>query len=125
MKRKLTDVAKKLEILYDKLRANSVSTMIFFGSIASVGLPDLILAIKKMLMIFLHFFPIFQLPPTTTTGLHQMVQHIWAYDYNSCLQVINQMVSGGSFALLAEFLPGVKVLIQVASQLGVYIERPQ
>jgi len=88
MKRKLTDVAKKLEILYDKLRANS-------------------------------------LPPTTTTGLHQMVQHIWACDYNSCLQVINQMVSGGSFALLAEFLPGVKVLIQVASQLGVYIERPQ
>ena len=47
MKRKLTDVAKKLEILYDKLRANSVSTMIFFGSIASVGLPDLILVIKK------------------------------------------------------------------------------
>ena len=43
----------------------------------------------------------------------------------SCLQVINQMVSGGSFALLAEFLPGIKVLIQVASQLGVYVKRPQ
>ena len=70
-------------------------------------------------------FFIFQLPPTTTTGLHQMVQYIWAYDYNSCLQVINQMVSGGSFALLAEFLPGVKVLIQVAGQLHVYVERPQ
>ena len=54
-----------------------------------------------------------------------MVQYIWAYDYNSCLQVINQMVSGGSFALLAEFLPGVKVLIQVAGQLHVYVERPQ
>lgn len=54
-----------------------------------------------------------------------MIQYVWAYDYNSCIQVINQMVSsGGSFALLAEFLPGVKVLIQVASQMGVYIERP-
>ena len=59
-----------------------------------------------------------------TTGLHQLVQYIWAFDYNSCLQVINQMVSGGSFTLLAEFLPGIKVLIQVASQLGVYVERP-
>ena len=59
-----------------------------------------------------------------TTGLHQLVQYIWAFDYNSCLQVINQMVSGGSFTLLAEFLPGVKVLIQVAGQLGVYVERP-
>lgn len=54
-----------------------------------------------------------------------MVQYIWAYDYNSCLQVINQMVSGGSFTLLADFLPGVKVLIQVAGQLNVYVERPQ
>ena len=54
-----------------------------------------------------------------------MIQYVWAYDYNSCIQVINQMVSsGGSFALLAEFLPGVKVLIQVARQMGVYIERP-
>ena len=59
MKRKLTDVAKKLEILYDKLRANSVSTMIFFGSIASVGLPDLILVIKKTAYDFSSFFPNF------------------------------------------------------------------
>ena len=56
MKRKLTDVAKKLEILYDKLRANSVSIMIFFGSIASVGLPDLILVLKKTVHDFSSFF---------------------------------------------------------------------
>ena len=49
---------------------------------------------------------------------------IFSFPY-SCLQVINQMVSGGSFALLAEFLPGIKVLIQVASQLGVYVKRPE
>lgn len=87
-KRKLMEVSKKLDVLYDKLRDNS-------------------------------------LPPNVTTSLHQLVQYIWSFDYNSCLQVINQMVSGGSFTLLAEFLPGVKVLIQVASQLGVYVERPQ
>jgi hypothetical protein len=81
-------------------------------------------AALKIEMIFLTFLTL-QLPPTTLTGLHQMVQFIWAYDYNSCLLVVNQLVSSGSFAILAEFLPGVKVLIQVSSQLGVYIERPQ
>ena len=71
------------------------------------------------------FFNLFQLTTNITTGLHQMIQYVWAYDYDTCLQVVNQMVSsGGSFALLAEFMPGVKVLIQVAKQMGVYIERP-
>ena len=80
----------------------------------------------KIIFLFLKLSLFFlQLPPNVTTSLHQLVQYIWSFDYNSCLQVINQMVSGGSFTLLAEFLPGVKVLIQVASQLGVYVERPQ
>ena len=65
------------------------------------------------------------LPCTTTTGLHQLVIFIWAFDYKSALKVINLMVSGGSIAILADFLPGVKALIQVASQLGVYLKRPQ
>jgi hypothetical protein len=50
---------------------------------------------------------------------------IYAYDYPGCLHNINGMVSGGSFAVLADFLPGVKVLVQVATQLGIYMERPQ
>jgi len=87
-RRKLDDVSKKLEVLYDKLRENS-------------------------------------LPPATTTGLHDIVRHIWAYDYNSCLTVIQQMISSGSFDILAEFMPGVKVLIQVAMQLGTYLEGPR
>jgi hypothetical protein len=49
--------------------------------------------------------------------------YIWAYDYNSCLAVIHRMISSGSFDVLAEFMPGVKILIQVASQLGAYVER--
>jgi len=85
-RRKLDDVAKKLEVLYDKLRENA-------------------------------------LPQPTLGGLHQIKEYVWSYDYNSCLAVLNQLVSTGSFAVLSQFIPGVKVLIQVASQLGVYIER--
>ena len=48
---------------------------------------------------------------------------VYAYDYNGCLQNVNAMVSGGSFAMLADFLPGIKVLVQVAVQLGIYLER--
>ena len=65
----------------------------------------------------------FQLPQPTLGGLHQIKEYVWSYDYNSCLAVLNQLVSTGSFAVLSQFIPGVKVLIQVASQLGVYIER--
>ncbi len=35
------------------------------------------------------------------------------------------MISSGSFDVLAEFMPGVKVLIQVAMQLGTYLEGPR
>lgn len=65
----------------------------------------------------------FQLPEQTVSGLHQIKEYIWAYDYGSCLTVLNLLVSSGSFSVLSQFLPGVKVLIQVASQLGVYLER--
>jgi hypothetical protein len=53
------------------------------------------------------------------------VLHVWAFDYNSCLAVIHRLISSGSFDILAEFMPGVKVLIQVAMQLGAYLERPR
>ena len=71
--------------------------------------------------------PLLQLPPVTTDGLHRLVRHAWSYDYPSCLSTVNELVSSagpGAFALLSEFLPGVKVLVQVATQLGVYVEPP-
>ena len=55
--------------------------------------------------------------------LHVIKDCVYAYDYGGCLQNVNAMVSGGSFAMLADFLPGVKVLVQVAMQLGIYLER--
>ena len=66
-----------------------------------------------------------QLPEAVTMHLHVIKECVYAYDYGGCLQNINAMVSGGSFAMLADFLPGVKVLVQVAMQLGIYLERQQ
>ena len=53
VRRKLDDVAHKLNILYDKLRAQVLS-------------------------------------PATLQGLHTILQHIWQYDYQSCMQVCNK-----------------------------------
>ena len=50
VRRKLDDVAHKLNILYDKLRSQVLS-------------------------------------PATLQGLHTILQHIWQYDYPSCMQV--------------------------------------
>jgi len=62
------------------------------------------------------------LSPTTLQGLHTILQHIWQYDYQSCMQVISGLIAGGSFAEMSDFMPGVKVLLQVAQQQGVYVE---
>jgi len=85
-KRKLDDVSHKLNILYNKLRMESLSE-------------------------------------PTLQGLHHIAQFIRQYDYPSCLQVISGLIAGGSFAELADFMPGIKVLLQVAQQSGVYIQQ--
>lgn len=85
VRRKLDDVSHKLDILYDKLRAQCLS-------------------------------------PATLQGLHTILQHIWQYDYQGCMQVISGLIAGGSFAEMSDFMPGVKVLLQLAQQQGVYVE---
>lgn len=62
------------------------------------------------------------LSPATLQGLHTILQHIWQYDYPACMQVISGLIAGGSFAEMSDFMPGVKVLLQVAQQQGVYVE---
>ena len=98
VRRKLDDVAHKLNILYDKLRSQVLS-------------------------------------PATLQGLHTILQHIWQYDYPSCMQVrlivtpcnvyisisssaqvISGLIAGGSFSEMSDFMPGVKVLLQLAQQ---------
>ncbi|XP_050309032.1 protein transport protein Sec31A isoform X2 [Anthonomus grandis grandis] len=84
-KRKLEDVGRRLETLYDSLRYNSLSQ-------------------------------------NTLTSLHQIVQFVQAGDYASGLQLHTQLVQGPDFAQIASFMPGIKVLIQLALQLHVYLQ---
>ena len=44
--------------------------------------------------------------------------YIFHYDYQACMQVISGLIAGGSFAEMSDFMPGVKVLLQVAQQQG-------
>lgn len=85
IRRKLDDVARKLEHLYDRLRDNLLA-------------------------------------PTTTHGLHQIVQAIQQGDYPTALGVHSQLVSTSNFSETSSFMPGLKALLQVAQQLGVYLQ---
>ncbi|CAG5125258.1 unnamed protein product [Candidula unifasciata] len=85
MKRKLEDVARKLEILYDRLRENHLS-------------------------------------PSVLQGLHQIVQAIQQYDYNSGLTTYTAMVSHSNFSEISNFMPSIKVLMQSAAQMQVYLQ---
>ncbi|XP_066994333.2 protein transport protein Sec31A isoform X2 [Anabrus simplex] len=84
-RRKLEDVARKLEVLYDSLRENKLS-------------------------------------PTTLQGLHQMVQMVQIGDYPGGLGLHTQLASGPDFSQIASFMPGLKVLMQSALQLQVYLQ---
>lgn len=85
IKRKLDDVARKLENLYDRLRENALA-------------------------------------PATTHGLHQIVQAIQQNDYATALSIHSYLVSSSNFSETSSFLPGLKALLQVAQQLGVYVQ---
>ncbi|XP_069705559.1 protein transport protein Sec31A isoform X3 [Periplaneta americana] len=85
LKRKLEDVSRKLESLYDALRESKLS-------------------------------------PNTLQGLHQMVQMVQIGDYTGGLSLHTHLVSGSDFSQIASFMPGLKVLLQSAMQLNVYLQ---
>ncbi|XP_067672888.1 protein transport protein Sec31A-like isoform X1 [Haliotis asinina] len=85
MKRKLEDVSRKLELLYDRLRDGTLSGNVIIG-------------------------------------LHQIIQSVQQYDYNASLGIYTQMISQGNFSEISSFMPGIKVLIQSAAQLQVYVQ---
>ncbi|XP_046610174.1 protein transport protein Sec31A [Neodiprion virginianus] len=84
IKRKIEEVSRKLEVLYDCLRENKLS-------------------------------------PSTLSSLHQMSEMIQSGNYTGGLGLHTQLVSGPDFSQIASFMPGLKVLLQSALQLGVYI----
>ncbi|KAJ1529899.1 hypothetical protein ONE63_006629 [Megalurothrips usitatus] len=84
-KRKLDEVSKKLEVLYDALRDMRLSS-------------------------------------NTLQSLHQLVQMVQMGDYAGGLNLHTQLVSGPDFSQISSFMPGLKVLLQSALQLGVYLQ---
>ena len=75
---------------------------------------------NKLVKLMFLSFP--QLTPNVIMGLHQMVQAIQQYDYATGLAYHTQMVSQGNFSEISSFMPGIKVLMQTATQLGVYVQ---
>ena len=63
----------------------------------------------------------FQLGPTTLEGLHQLVGGVRTGDYPQALAIHAQLVDSGSFTTLSAFMPGLKSLLQVARQMGIYV----
>lgn len=69
----------------------------------------------------MHKIDFLQLSTNTLESLNQMVQLIQIGDYANCLGLHTQMVSGPEFAKIATFMPGMKILIQLAIQLQVFL----
>lgn len=65
---------------------------------------------------------VLQLSPAVIQGLHQIGQSVQQYDYNTGLSIYTQMVSQGNFSEISSFMPGLKMLIQSASHLQVYVQ---
>jgi len=62
---------------------------------------------------------LFQLNPNVVGGLHQVVQSISARDYGSGLRQHQHIVSHSNFSEISAFMPGVKIMLQIAQQLRI------
>ncbi|XP_061393011.1 protein transport protein Sec31A [Musca vetustissima] len=62
-----------------------------------------------------------RLHSATIDALNQIIQFIQIGDYGNALQVHTQIAFGSDFSQCAGFMPGLKVLIQSASDLQVYL----
>lgn len=54
-------------------------------------------------------------------GLHQIIQNIQHENYQGALAVHSQLVSGPEFSLISSFMPGIRVLLQSALQMEVFL----
>ncbi|KNC30942.1 hypothetical protein FF38_04464 [Lucilia cuprina] len=62
-----------------------------------------------------------RLNPATIEALNQIIQFLQIGDYGNALQVHTQIAFGSDFSQCAGFMPGLKVLIQSANELQVYL----
>lgn len=62
-----------------------------------------------------------QISAQTLSGLHEIVNAIQRANYQDCLRIHTELVSGPDFSTIASFMPGIKMLVQSALQLDVYL----
>ncbi|XP_028397312.1 protein transport protein Sec31A-like [Dendronephthya gigantea] len=60
-----------------------------------------------------------KLSPSILDGLHKIAQACQAADYANGYQAYTNLISSGSFSEISTFMPGIKTLMQVATQLRV------
>lgn len=64
----------------------------------------------------------FQLSHSVLAGLHQLVGAIQQFNYGAGLEVHKGLVSHSNFSEISAFMPALKVLVQIANQLQVYLQ---
>jgi len=61
------------------------------------------------------------LSPNTISSLNQIVQFLQTGDYANALATHKTIVSGPDFSQTANFMPGIKILVQTAADMKVYL----
>ncbi|XP_014223575.1 protein transport protein Sec31A [Trichogramma pretiosum] len=77
--------------------------------------------VSRKLEVFYDYLREQKISPSTLQGLHQICDTVQAGDYQGGLSIHTQLVSGPDFSQIASFMPGIKVLLQTALQLNVYL----
>ncbi|XP_031779577.1 protein transport protein Sec31A isoform X3 [Nasonia vitripennis] len=77
--------------------------------------------VTKKLEVFYDYLREQKISQSTLQGLHQICNLIQNEDYQASLKILTQLVSGPDFSQIAPFMPGIKVLIQLSVQMGVYV----
>eukprot|EP00095_Tigriopus_kingsejongensis_P008052 maker-scaffold201_size263271-snap-gene-1.31 protein:Tk08052 transcript:maker-scaffold201_size263271-snap-gene-1.31-mRNA-1 annotation:"hypothetical protein LOTGIDRAFT_106381" len=124
-RRKLEDVGKKLEILYDKLREQSLPVATTNGlhdivhTLYSYDYQSCLVKVNQLVStgsftVLSEFVP--GLTPNTLERLHQLIGYLKASDFPNAMAHYTGIVSGPSFAEIAGFMPSVKVLLQLSQQ---------
>ncbi|CAB0038171.1 unnamed protein product [Trichogramma brassicae] len=77
--------------------------------------------VSRKLEVFYDYLREQKISPSTLQGLHQICDTVQTGDYQGGLSIHTQLVSGPDFSQIASFMPGIKVLLQTALQLNVYL----
>ena len=76
----------------------------------------------KILRTCIHDDCYLQLSASVVEGLHHIVHALQAHDYNTAHAYYGHMVSQGNFSEISSFMPGVKILLQTAMQMNVFVQ---